>query len=309
MLRPADLPAPTLRHDLARALDHAHDGVYVVDRRRRILYWNAAAERITGFSRGEVAERRCADAILMHVDDTGRCLCTSGCPLSATMADGASHEADVYLHHKEGHRVPVSVRVTPLEDDDGRIVGAIEFFSTPTPQNALFARMAELEKLALLDPLTRLPNRRHLTAELDAQLAMLRRSGVTFGALFFDIDRFKRFNDQFGHAAGDAALQTVAKTLVASARPFDTVGRWGGEEFVGIYPNVTTALLETIATRLAMLVRRSRVELVDRSLPLTVSIGGAVAQASDTTDTLIARADARMYDSKNAGRDTVTIGS
>jgi diguanylate cyclase (GGDEF)-like protein/PAS domain S-box-containing protein len=297
-----------MRLDFARMLDSLHDGLYFVDRGRRITYWNKAAERITGFKREEVLGHHCADNILVHVDGDGRGLCKGMCPLAATIKDGTPHEAELFLHHKEGHRVPVSVRVSPLEDDGGNIVGGIELFSDSSPQEALRSKITELEKLALLDPLTRLPNRRQLISELAAQFAMLGRSGIPFGVLFFDIDHFKRFNDEHGHHIGDLALQTVAKTLSACVRPFDTIGRWGGEEFVGIFPNTTGELLTAIAGRLRMLVRNSRVETETVQLGVTVSVGGTVPGRKDTPESLLTRADAMMYRSKESGRDRVAIG-
>jgi diguanylate cyclase (GGDEF)-like protein/PAS domain S-box-containing protein len=301
-------PAPALRRDFAAVLDHLRDGVYFVDRKRRITYWNKAAERITGFRKDEVIARCCTDNILAHVDAEGRALCTGACPLSVTMADGRPHEVEIFLHHRRGHRVPVSVRVTPLEDESGRIIGAIELFSATGSEEALLARMGDLEKLALLDPLTRIPNRRQLESELAVHCAMLSRSQIPFGVLFSDIDRFKLVNDTHGHHAGDVALQTVARTLLASTRPFDTVGRWGGEEFVGIYPNVTADSLGQIAARLAMLVRTSVVETADGPLSVTMSIGGTIATAVDSPASLVDRADALMYRSKQSGRDCVTFG-
>lgn len=297
-----------LRRDLAQVLDQLQDGVYFVDRTRRITYWNKAAERITGFSRADVLSHFCADNILIHVDGKGRNLCRSACPLSISMRSCRPHESELYLHHRDGHRVPVSVRVTPLEGEGGRIIGAVELFSPVGDQDALLARLANLERLALLDPLTRLPNRRQLDAELAAQFALLQRSGLPFGMLFFDIDLFKRFNDRHGHAAGDQALRVVARTLLAASRPFDTVGRWGGEEFVGVYPNVTPDLLAGIARRLGMLVRSSHVDVDGRAFSVTVSTGGTIARPADTPQSALARADALMYQSKQSGRDRVTIG-
>jgi diguanylate cyclase (GGDEF)-like protein len=167
--------------------------------------------------------------------------------------------------------------------------------------------MAELERLALLDELTRLPNRRHLLAELGAQLLLHRASSAPVGVLFIDIDHFKRFNDDHGHETGDLALQTVARTLKAGIRPFDVVGRWGGEEFVAIFPNVMPAGLAAAAERLQMLVRASRVETIPDPLSVRVSIGGAMARVDDSATTVLSRADAALYISKAAGRDRVTL--
>ena len=93
-----------------KLLDSLFDGVYFVDLDRRITYWNAGAERISGYLRSEVVGSCCADNLLRHIDTEGHKLCQDGCPLAATMRDGKTRESSVYLHHKFGHRVPVLVR-------------------------------------------------------------------------------------------------------------------------------------------------------------------------------------------------------
>lgn len=255
----------------------------------------------------DVVGRRCADNILIHVDGSGTNLCQSGCPLTAAICSGQPHEAELFLHHRLGHRVPVAVRVAPLHHDDGRVEGAIELFAPLATESAVQARLAELERLSLLDDLTRLPNRRHIRAELRACAATRRGGGLPFGALFIDIDRFKPFNDDHGHAAGDLALQTVARTLHGAMRPFDVIGRWGGDEFVGLFPNVTTTTLTAIAGRLTMLVRTSRMNTTDGPLAVSVSIGGAVSRPADAADSLLRRADVALYASKKAGRGRCSV--
>jgi PAS domain S-box-containing protein len=101
-----------------------YDGVYFVDRERRITYWNKAAEELTGYSSTEAVGRQCFDNFLVHVNDQGCPLCLSGCPLVGTISDGKRREAKIYLQHKLGHRVPVSVRVAPVVDSAGHIAGA-----------------------------------------------------------------------------------------------------------------------------------------------------------------------------------------
>ncbi|MFN3535085.1 MAG: PAS domain-containing protein, partial [Desulfatiglandales bacterium] len=93
-------------------LDALSDGVYFVDKERRITFWNNGAERLTGYSADEVLGKSCADNLLMDVDDNGKELCTSGCPLEAVIRDGHMREADVYLHHKFGYRIPIHIKAT-----------------------------------------------------------------------------------------------------------------------------------------------------------------------------------------------------
>ncbi len=197
---------------LQAMLDGLSDGVYFTDRDRRITHWNKGAERLTGFRSEDVVGRYCRDRILVHVDENGRQLCNSGCPLSATLSDGVEREAEAYLRHKDGHRLPVLVRVSAVRDggSDGAINGAVEVFSDLSPKAAERQRIHDLEDQALYDELTGLPNRRYLERAVREHLSGLG-GGVTFGILFADIDDFKRVNDVHGHEAGDEVLRVVGE--------------------------------------------------------------------------------------------------
>ena len=144
-------------------IDTIYDGFYFTDSDRRIMFWNKSAERITGFIAEEVLGHRCSDNILIHVDGKGNNLCLGMCPLAATIEDGSSRESEVYLHHKNGHRLPVWIRITPIRDTKGVIVGGAELFTDLSPRNALALRIEELERHALLDNLTQLANRYYET--------------------------------------------------------------------------------------------------------------------------------------------------
>jgi len=212
-------------------VDNLYDGVYFVDLDRRITYWNRGAERITGYSAAQVVGCRCSDNLLMHVDYLGTGLCGAGCPLAATCLDGRAREAEVFLRHRDGHRVPVQVRASPMRDAEDRIVGAVEVFTDRSTQSDLEHRAEELRRMALLDHLTEVANRRYLEMLIESRLAELERYGWPLGVLFVDVDHFKEVNDTYGHTAGDHVLRMVARTLASAARSFDVVGRWGGRSF------------------------------------------------------------------------------
>ena len=296
------------RDDFYRKLiENLGEGVYFVDRERRITFWNKAAEKITGFRSKEVVGRRCMDQVLTHVDDAGRCLCVGECPLSETIADGKERQTEVYLHHKQGHRVPVHIRTTPIVDETGNLIGAVELFTDNSRNLGLEERLAELERLALLDPLTHLPNRRYLESHLQARFAELRRNDWPFGVLFTDIDHFKRVNDRYGHETGDKVLQLVARTLNANSRPFDIVGRWGGEEFITVIANsADVSRLSQVGDRLRAMVAQSALR-EQPGLRVTVSAGAALANPDDTIETLLRRADEKLYQAKNSGRNRVCV--
>lgn len=295
-----------MKYNYSDLLDRMPDAVYFVDITRKITYWNRAAERVSGYLESEVVGKSCADNILVHVDERGACLCLAQCPLTATMADGISREAEIYLHHKDGHRVPVFVRVSPLKDVQGNIIGAAELFTDNSSKEAMLLRIKELEELAMIDTLTRLANRRYIESELEVRIQERKRYNLPFGLLFMDIDHFKRFNDDYGHDVGDRALMTVANTLRSLARPYDLIGRWGGEEFIAIIRNVDMLLLTSIGERLRSLVGKTYINVDGKNIGITLSVGAAIANDEDTPVSILKRADMLMYLSKENGRNCLT---
>lgn len=287
-------------------LDELAEGVYFVDRDRRITYWNRGAERITGRPASEVLGRRCRDNILVHTDETGRNLCREGCPLLATMQDGMPREVEVYLKHRDGHRVPVLVKAAPIRRH-GTIIGAVESFDDNTKRMAALEQIRELEELAFVDPLTELPNRRLIEAVLRTRLDELERYGWAVGVAVLDIDGFKGVNDRLGHDAGDAVLRMVARTLAGAARSFDVVGRYGGDEFLAVLAGVDDGRLRRAVERLRVLVAHSQLELPERPVAVTVSGGAALARPGDGVRDVIRRADAALYRAKRGGRNRVVL--
>lgn len=290
-------------------LDNLYDGVYFVDTERTITYWNRGAERLTGYDAPEVIDCHCRDDILMHVDEQGVKLCPEElCPAAKTLKDGRMREEELFLHHKEGHRVPVSIRVAPITSPDGLVIGAVEVFSDNTSRIESKQAIEELRKIALLDPLTEVGNRRFAEMNLRSRLAQQDRYDWPFGLIFVDIDHFKSINDRFGHEMGDDVLAMTARTLANSLRTFDVVCRWGGEEFLVIIINVDEGRLAVVAEKLRAMVEQSSISIDPTTINATISVGATVARSGDGIDSLVSRADQLMYQSKESGRNRVTIG-
>jgi PAS domain S-box-containing protein len=145
-------------------INNISDGVYFVDRDRVITFWNRTAEKITGFESSYVIGHGCRENILNHVTENGINLCENGCPLAKCMKDGKPREAYVFLHHKDGHRVPVYIHASPIHDSDGKIIGAVETFSKQNTQ--LRSEVKDLRLKVFTDPLTEIRNRRYLEKKL-----------------------------------------------------------------------------------------------------------------------------------------------
>jgi diguanylate cyclase (GGDEF)-like protein/PAS domain S-box-containing protein len=294
---------PPFKH----VVDSLPDGVYVTDRERRIIYWNHAAEELSGYSAQEVLGNRCSDNFLMHVDDSGCLLCQGDCPLSHTLEDGLPHRADVYLHHKSGHRVPVEVRVRPIWGGNGEVVGAVEVFSDNSRQRAVRERAKDLAKFAFLDPASQVGNRSYLEQQLSQHLDQFVTYGTPFGIMLADLDEFKNVNDTYGHAAGDVVLVTIAKTMSNCLRASDVVGRWGGDEFLAVLPGITRQFLANVSEKLRKLVCQSAVPVSGAEIRVTISVGAAMVASGDSPESLMKRADQQLYASKQSGRNRVSL--
>lgn len=286
-------------------INNLGDGVYFVDRNRRITFWNKGAERITGYSPREVIGKSCSDNILRHIDDNGVDLCLNVCPLAVTIGDGKFREADVYLHHKDGHRVPIRVRISPIYDDLGEVSGAVEVFSDNSRRIDILQEMEKLKKEVFIDELTQVGNRKYAKFNLEMKFQKWKHFQVTFGLLFIDVDHFKMFNDSYGHGLGDRMLKTVANSIGNGLRIMDILCRWGGEEFIVIVPNVKDDKLCEIAERIRMLVEKSFIAMDDKTLKVSISVGGALIREGESLESLVQRADEKMYQSKEQGRNRV----
>jgi len=287
-------------------LDNLLDGLYFVDKERKIIYWNKSAEIITGFTASEVVGSHCFDNILKHVDYSGNALCFSGCPLQQTLKDEKIRTTEAFLHHKSGHRVPVTIKTIPLYEDN-ILVGSVEIFKEILKVDEMEFELERLKSLALIDQLTNLPNRRYIESKMEHKLEEYKTLDLLFGVAFLDIDFFKNVNDTFGHDVGDEVLKMVAKTYSNSVRSSDYVGRWGGEEFIVIFSNCNEDKLKKLSERIRMLVEKSCVKINGDSIKVTISIGATLVKQGDTMDSIVGRADKLMYASKTNGRNICTF--
>ena len=161
---------------------------------------------------------------------------------------------------------------------------------------------SELEKLMITDKLTSIFNRHGLDMMFADALSRYKRYQNSFGIILIDIDKFKNINDRYGHQQGDVVLKSVAKVLKSTTRASDIVGRWGGEEFLIICPEVSKETLLYLSENLRKSVENYKFNEVD---VVTISLGIAIVSEDDTYDTIILKADKALYRAKNTGRNKV----
>jgi diguanylate cyclase (GGDEF)-like protein/PAS domain S-box-containing protein len=272
------------------ALESLHTGVCVVDRDRKISFWNDGAERITGYLRQEVLGRFCGDILLIKSSQKKPALCERSCPLVAAMRDGRARESRVYLHHKSGYAVPVRLRAAPIRDAHGHVIGATESF---IERSWMSTRRRPGSNLAVghgLDALTQLPDYAFSNSYLADRHKFASEHVIPFGLLCIQLDQLDTLTATRGLDAAEAILNVVAHTLRNGLDPLDFVGRWSEDQFLAIVANCSESDLLTTSERLKRLAKSSQIVWWGDQLSVTVSVGGTVLEPGETLIPLLGRA-------------------
>ena len=267
-----------------------------------MLFASAGCEQLTGYCPEELIDNRVKSyAELIEGGDAARIVDE----VSNAIEKHQSFSVEYAITRKDGRKIWVWERGCGVLEDDGSVV--LEGIVLDISDRKQLER--ELEEMAIRDSLTGLFNRRELSRALEEELERAKRYERPLALLWIDFDHFKDVNDNWGHAAGDAVLCSVSRILQDSVRSVDVVGRFGGEEFVIVLPEMGQEEAIDTAERLRQKVRNKPVFLDSgHNVPVTISIGVAVYPVhGHTRDMLSAAADKAMYQAKMQGRDCVAM--
>jgi len=262
--------------------------LYIVDLDRRILLWNEAAEKISGYLAAEVVGRHCSDNILVHCDSQGAVLCGDSCPLAETMRDGRQRETKVFLRHRGGHRVPVFVRAVPLRQPNGVLVGAVEVFETTEAPPEQGGSVDEP------DPSRKSERGGFDRLSIEALLRARFRDFVRhkpFAVLLIRIENAGQVAGMYGWPAIDGMTEAVSRTATSSLRRTDHIGRWARDRLLAVMPNCPEWQLPKITERLQDLLAQTSVLWWGERLSITLSVGAASVREGDTPESLVARCE------------------
>ena len=290
---------------LARSI---FDGLLQIDLNGHIVLWNKGAERITGYTADSITNQDFKIVFAGSSQDSTAKSFDNISMISKTLTDGVEREGLITFKDKEGYFLKLLVRIIVIRNEKGKITGVFEIMNDNKVLISIHQQNKKTDQTVLLDSGTGIGNRAHIELKIRNALEESQLSGIPMGILFIDIDKFKDFNDTYGHLTGDKVLRFVANTLRQNLRTSDSCGRWGGEEFIVLVLDSNLDGLMKIAEKLRRLVESGGINDGEKELRTTISIGATVANGADTLNSLLERADKLMYQSKEAGRNRVTVG-
>jgi diguanylate cyclase (GGDEF)-like protein/PAS domain S-box-containing protein len=289
--------------ELRATLNNAYDAFIAFDEHGLVQQWNDQAERLLGWTRAEMLGQSIIDTMLVPSMREARQL---GLQRFVETGDSSiiNQRVELPVLRRDGAEIPVEIAVAHVPRRQGHLF--IVFMHDITERRQT---QASLERMAMKDMLTDLPNRRALQQKLPEALARSARSGKPLAVFFLDLDGFKSVNDRYGHDAGDELLRILAQRIVATVRRTDTVARLAGDEFVVVLELLSQAddAVDVVAKLLPAL--GLPFVLQAGSVTLSGSIGIALHDPAsrENSDDLLARADHAMYEAKKGGKNRYSM--
>lgn len=275
----------------AKAFDYLFDAVVVTNAEGIIVDWNKGSEALYGYSEEEALGQPVG---ILHVpDDTDHI--TS--EVLAAVAETGKWTGEVRMLHKDGSIGWIESMCIPILEDDGTMIGALGINRDITDR---INETERLRHLAQHDHLTQIPNRYLLLDRISHLIDQYDRNQNAFTLLYFDLDKFKQINDQYGHSFGDKVLSEVASRVVSNIRKSDMAARIGGDEFVLLLENTHTKKdIDHVIKNLTAALNENMI-LGDLTLNIRCSIGVATYPIhGNNSDELLSHADMNMYQAKN----------
>ena len=298
-------------------LEHLPTAVYFVDAEEKIRFWNDGAEKITGYLRQDVVGHFCRENILSsraprlanaprlasdaraaqqpsaeatsaHFDDPAAASAAS--PFLTALRDGHVSEAEMLLHHRDGHRIPVRLRAIPIRNEQGAVIGVAETFDAAIGNTDWDRRLNRLSRYGALDEPTGVLSHGVMQTQLRESLEMFREHRLPVSILLIEICQFNQLIAKYGPLIAPAALRATAQTIESCIRPSDFIGRWDEHRLLVILTECSPFELPAVIGKLKERAGPTELRWWGDDLGLALSLGGASAQAGDTPETLTARA-------------------
>lgn len=300
--------AEVLELEIRQIFDTSPDAMWIIDKRHRVKRINQALLKLLGATADKVIGRCCHKVMPIS-------LCrTPQCPLVQFRQGAVRVESDTEMCPPEGGSIPFILTASPFYGLEGELSGIVGSFKDITARKeaeaALKEANRELARMATIDGLTQIANRRHFDECLEQEWSRLVRERQPLALILGDIDFFKNYNDYYGHQMGDDCLWSVAQAIEDSVRrPADLAARYGGEEFGVILPNTPLEgalhVAETIRRTVSELQINHSRSIAAAHVTLSIGVSAVVPDRNGSIERLMQAADSALYQAKSDGRNCV----
>lgn len=288
-------------------LEHLPTAVYLVDTEEKICFWNGGAEKITGYLAQDVVGHFCRENILStrnpqtaagpramagqastHFNDAEAASAAS--PFLTALRDGRVSEAEMFLHHRDGHRIPVSLRAIPIRNEHGAVIGVAETFDAAIGNTDWDRRLNRLSHYGALDEPTGVLSRGVMQTHLHESLELFKNHRLPVSILLIEICGFEGIIAKYGPLIAPAALRATAQTIESFIRPSDYIGRWDEHRLLVILTECSPFELPAVLNKMKQRCGLTELRWWGDILELALALGEASAQQGDTPESLPARA-------------------
>ena len=260
-------------------------GLYVVDPARTVLYWNQAAERITGYHAQEVVGRSCAEDLLVHCGTEGTSLCaTNGCPFTFPLRDGKPAEEHLYLRHKDGQRIPVRILAVPMLDEHGAIVAVAELFveETSSPEGLCWITPTA----SRLDPQLGIPS---VLATHEQLVLSLAQASSQLAVFLIEVQRLQDMRKNRGVELAETALRATVQTVRGVLTVPHYLGCWTEHRLLLLVPHCSEELAHQLPGKVQCLAQTCRLMWWGDRVNLEVKVANSFVRPDESHEELMTR--------------------
>lgn len=237
-----------LRNNLYRkVLDDFDQGILIMEKNGKIVYWNNTAKEITGYNPTEIMGKNCSNNLIRHYDYYGNCYCDKVCPIVRTYIDGKSRNLSAVILHKSGKKIPILLNVFPLLDDEGEIMAMVETFRVDTEYSMNSLDEEFYRHPDLLDKDTNIPGRAFIENFVSEKIKETTIKNSTFGLIMMKI---VKPNGEVFSEDDEKVISDILKRAKKSLRSMDVIGKWEEREFLIVISNLKSDTIQIITQRI-----------------------------------------------------------
>lgn len=286
-------------------IDNLFEGLCLIDKDKNVLYWNKAAEDITGIKQDEMINTTCLENKLKLVDKKGNEFKPEEHPINECSIKGEVIKKKALVVHEDGFPIPILITAIPLKDNDGSFIGAAEIFVDDSAHEDLEKAQEKIKESSKRDELTNLFTRKEIINRVCMEVKKASRYEMPLCTCICDIDNFKVINDKYGIQTGDTIIQKVSNIIKENLRMTDSVGRYGGESFMILLPLIDIHRAKKVVQKIQS--KFGKTEFDEITDKISLSFGLTQIALPDSHEAMLERSESALNKAKKLGKGSIEV--